>query len=99
MGGEHPPEPADGRPLGVGHEVARVHLHEVGLDVGAGLARAGPAYHDDIAVALPSRVVVVARHCEPDALREQDVVVGARLVGEAPQLPGRGPSRASVLLA
>ena len=27
--------------------------------------------------------MVVARHCEPDALREQDVVVGARLVGEA----------------
>ena len=99
VGGEHRAEPADGRSLGVGHEVARVHLHEVGLDVGAGLARARAAYHHDVAVALPARVVVVARHGEADVLGEQDVVVGARLVGEAPQLPGRGPAGAAVLLA
>ena len=80
------PEAGQRLAFGVGHEVVRAHLHDVGLEESARLARAGSPHHEHVAVALVPAVVVGAAHRHAEALGQDDVLVGVLEVHEAPAL-------------
>lgn len=73
---EQPPHVHRDRPLRVGDEVGRVHLHEVGLDEAAGLARPRAPDDEDVAGALEAPVVVLPAHRERAPPRQDDVLPG-----------------------
>ena len=76
-------------PLGVGHEAARVHLHDVGLDVAARLARARAADDEHVAVAVVFPRMPRARHRHAVVLGEDDVVGRVAAVHEGVGKAGR----------
>ena len=96
---EHPAGRADERALGVGHEVARVHLHEQRQHVAARLSRAGRADHADVAVAVGLQVEARALDGDADVLGEGDVHGRVLAVHERAPLVERAPACGPVLLA
>ena len=96
---EHVPEVRKRLSFGVGHEVVGRHLHDVGLEEAARLARAGTSHDEHVAVALVAAVVVWAAHGHAEALGEDDVAVGVGKVHEPATLAHGAPAGAPVLLA
>ena len=96
---EHVPEARKRLSLGVGHEVVRRHLHDVGLEEPARLAGARAAHDEHVAVAFVAPVVVGAAHGHPEVLREDDVVEGILDVHESTAASHGAPAGGSVLLA
>ena len=96
---EHVPEARKRLSLGVGHEVVRRHLHDVGLEEPARLAGAGAAHDEHVSVALVPAVVIGSAHSHPEVLREDDVVEGILGVHESTAASHGAPAGGSVLFA
>ena len=79
---EHPARGADEGALGVGHQVARVHLHQQRQHVAAGLARAGSADDADVSVAIGLQVELCPGDGDSYVLGEGDVQRGVVPVHE-----------------
>ena len=60
--------------LGVGHDIAAVHLHEIGFDEKPRFAAAGAADHQHIFVAGVGGILGAAIQHQPFALGENDVI-------------------------
>ena len=63
----------------VRHEIAAVHLHQVGFDEKAGFAASAAAYHQHVFVPRRLGVFGTVGHHEPLGLGENDVVLKLRI--------------------
>ena len=96
---EHPSHIVDERAFGVGHEVVRVCLEEVGLHIIARLACSGPSYHEHVVVRLRLLVMGVVYEAYCRVLGEDDVVVGILRISIGRHLLESCPAGRSVLLS
>lgn len=87
------------RALGVGDEIARVELADVGRDVIERLARAGTADNQNIQVSVKFRIELRTMEGETEVLREDEVVVLGLEVAERLALLHGAPTRRTALLA